>query len=135
MRRTAILTVATVLLALIATAGSAQQAKRDVYAKTIPIEKIYGHQYGYKIYYFTRDLTLHSFFIPNRWFVRAGGKGQIVWGDAPEYPYFTVFWRDGEFNLIRLYVQKNLGDQTWGMLSGGEEIQEQFNVEEPQLVF
>ena len=115
--------------------AGAQQQRDDVYAKTIPIVKIYGHQFGYKIVYSTSNLRLHTMYVPNRWFVRAGSKGQVVWGDSPEYPYFTVFWRNGEFNLIRLYVHQNLGNSSWGILRGGEELRQLFEVEEPDLVF
>ena len=39
-----------------------------------------------------------------------------MFGDDPSFPYFSVFYRDGKFDFIRLYVIDDVRDVTWGIL-------------------
>ena len=55
-------------------------------------------------------------YIPSRWFV-PGGKAELIRGSGPSYPYLVVFYKDGVFDHLRLYVQKDIKDSSWGLLA------------------
>jgi hypothetical protein len=51
----------------------------------------------------------------------------------PSAPYMTVFYEGAEFSHVRLFVQENRNHPTWGTLSGGEDLSEEFAVETLEL--
>ncbi len=107
-----------------------QENKDDIYVKTVPIIKIYSHRLGYKIIYIKSNQEVGAIYVPIKWFTKAGGKGEIVWGDDPDYPYFSIFWRNGKFDFIRIYVKNNLSDPSWGVLEEGPDVEKYFDIEE-----
>jgi hypothetical protein len=88
----------------------------QVYVKSVPILKILSHPEGYKVLYMRSDMKVDELYIPLRWLGKTGGKAEIVFGDDPSFPYFSVFYRDGKFDFIRLYVIDDVRDVTWGIL-------------------
>jgi len=121
--------IACALLLVLALAAFGQ-AQPKVYVKSVPILKILSHPEGYKVLYLLSDnVKVAELYLPYRWFNKAGGKAEIVYGADPSYPYFSVFYQDGKFNFIRLYVQKNMQDLTWGILRQTEVSNAAFDVE------
>jgi hypothetical protein len=92
------------------------QKQPDVYVVSVPILKILSHPEGYKVLYMRGDMKVDEFYIPHRWLAKSGGKAEMVFGRDPSYPYFSVFYRDGKFDFIRLYVMEDIKDLTWGIL-------------------
>ena len=93
------------------------QEQPNVYFVSVPILKILSHPEGYKILYMRNsDMKVDEFYIPHRWLAKSGGKAEMVFGRDPSYPYFSVFYRDGKFDFIRLYVMEDVKDLTWGIL-------------------
>ncbi len=117
-----------VLLLVLGAALYADESKMFVVTKLIT--RIYTHRLGFKVVYLKNDLTLGEFYVPMEWFDKAGGKGVLVRGDDPTYPYFSVFWYEGKFHSIKLYVKSDLADETWGSLAYREGIEQEFAVEE-----
>jgi len=114
----------------------AQQQQKDVYVKSVPIVKILSHRLGYKVYYLKQNMDLASFYAPVEWFVGTAGKGKIVWGRKPEYPYFTVVWEDGEFLYIKLYLFENMDHDSWGVFKAADsQVRDVFDIEAPKLEF
>ena len=114
---------------------SGQTQKDDAYYKQAPIVKIYSHAYGYKVLYRKSDLKLGEIYVPKSWFLGAAAKAEIVWGSRPSYPYFVVVWVNGEFAHIRIYAVSNLNSPSWGVLEGGAELKDRFEIEELKLEF
>ena len=92
------------------------QEQPQVYVKSVPILKILSHPEGYKVIYMRSDMQADVFYIPHRWLSKTGGKAEMVFGRDPSFPYFSVFYRDGKFDFIRLYVISDVKDVTWGIL-------------------
>jgi len=92
------------------------QEQPQLYVKSVPILKILSHPEGYKVLYMRSDMKVDELYIPHRWLSKTGGKAEIVFGDDPSFPYFSVFYRDGKFDFIRLYVIDDVRDVTWGIL-------------------
>jgi hypothetical protein len=120
--------IACALLLMLALAAFGQEQPK-VYVKSVPILKIMSHPEGYKVLYLKSDMKVTELYLPYRWFTQAGGKAEIVFGNDPSYPYFSVFYVDGKFDHIRLYVIENIQDPTWGILRLTEASYSDFNVE------
>ena len=122
-------------LLLLGASGFAQEQESKVYFKSVPILKILSHSEGYKVLYMKSDMQVGEFYVPHKWFGRAGGKAEIVFGDDPSFPYFSVFYRDGKFDYIRLYVFDDVKDLSWGILRKTEAANAAFNVETLQIEY
>jgi hypothetical protein len=92
------------------------QEQPEVYVKSVPILKILSHPDGYKILYLRSDMKVDELYIPHRWLSKSGAQAEIVFGKDPSFPYFSVFYRKGKFDFIRLYVQADISDLSWGIL-------------------
>jgi hypothetical protein len=112
------------------------QAQPSVYVISMPILKILSHPEGYKVLYMRdSDMKVDEFYVPYRWMAKSGGKAEIVFGGDPSYPYFSIFYRDGKFDFIRLYVLDNVQDITWGILKKTEASNAAFSEETLDLKF
>jgi hypothetical protein len=110
------------------------------YARSFNIEKVYFHAKGYKITYITGKLKYVSTYLPHSWFSQSAtkngvqAKGELAWGNDPSYPYMTVFWKDGKFSHVRLYLKKNTHDVSYGIINPNQDPAA-FDVEEPVLEY
>lgn len=126
----ATLAFALVLLLLSAatvTVGAQQQPKS--YVRSVSIMKVLSHSMGYKLLYLKSSMEVGELYIPYDWF-KAGGKAEVVFGGDRAYPYFSVFYKDGEFSFIRLYLKDNIKDVSWGRLVPREGDSAKFDVDE-----
>jgi len=114
MKRIAILFV---LIAVIASTLAADTS--PYYPMRVDVVKVFSHSDGYRVVYRKGGADAGTVYLPARWFV-AGGKADIVRGDDTSFPYMTVFYKDGKFDHLRLYVLSNHSDQSWGILDPSE---------------
>jgi len=133
MKRTVML-VALVFLVLGVFAVSAQEQDPKLYVKTVSIMKILNHALGYKVLYLKSSMEVGEFYVPHSWF-KAGGKAELVIGDTPAFPYFSVFYRDGEFSHVKLYAHENIGHLSWGRLKRQAGDSSKFEIETLDLEF
>jgi hypothetical protein len=124
-----------VLLMLGVAAAFGQEQETQIYVKSVPILKILSSSEGYKVLYMKSDMQVGEFYIPHSWLGKAGGKAEIVFGRDPTYPYFSVFYRDGKFDFIRLYVVDDVKDLTWGILKKSEQELARFKVDTLQIEY
>ncbi len=116
------------------TGAAAFSETSEYYVKTIPIVKVYDHNSGYKIAYLKSNLDFAYLYIPKKWFASSAETGlapkaEIVSGKDSAYPYFSIFWKSGKFDHIRLYFQSNLNDPSWGDLNPNVDISEKFKID------
>jgi hypothetical protein len=126
--------IACVLLLMLALAAFGQEQPK-VYVKSVPILKIFSHPEGYKVLYMKSDMKVGEFYIPHGWLSKAGGKAEMVFGRDPSYPYFSVFYRDGKFDYVRLYVIDDVKDLSWGILRKTEASNAAFGVDTLQIEY
>jgi len=107
----------------------------DIYCKTVPIWKIYSLEEGYRVIYQKSNMKYGVFYAPIDWFRGSAEKGEIVLGDDPAYPYFSIFWLDGNFDHIRLYLQRDYRHDSWGELENPDDYADKFDVETLELDF
>jgi hypothetical protein len=110
------------------------------YARTILIEKVYPHALGWKVMYITSKMSFATTYLPHSWFSQSamkGGvqaKGEIAWGNDASYPYMIVFWKEGKFSHVRLFLKKDMRDVSYAVISPNQDPAA-FNVEEPVLEY
>jgi hypothetical protein len=133
MKRTVML-VALVLLILGVFTVNAQEQNPKLYVKTVSIMKILNHALGYKVLYLKSSMEVGEFYVPHSWF-KAGGKAELVLGNGPAFPYFSVFYRDGEFDHIKIYAAENIRHLSWGRLKRQVGDSSKFDIETLDLEF
>jgi hypothetical protein len=110
-------TIIVVLIAILACAVAADSSA--FYPVRIDVVKVYSHAEGFLVLYRKGSSDVASVYIPARWFV-SGGKAELVRGQDSSFPYMTVFYKNGQFDHLRLYVLADQTDLTWGILSPSE---------------
>ena len=75
------------------------------------------------------------FYLPLSWFGKAGGKGEIKWGDDNAYPLFTAYYIDGEFSHIRLYLRRDIKDPSWGVLRLTAAEERKFDIDTLEITY
>jgi len=133
MKRTVLL-VALVFLVLGVFAANAQEQDPKLYVKTVSIMKILNHALGYKVLYLKSNMDVGEFYVPHSWF-KAGDKAELVLGNGPAFPYFSVFYRDGKFDHIKIYAAENIRHLSWGRLKRQVGDSSKFEVETLDLEF
>lgn len=99
------------------TSGSIKQVS-DLYPVRVDIVRVFSHAQGFRVVYRKGQTGFAEAYVPSTWFV-AGGKAQLIRAHGPVYPYMVVYYKsDGTFSHLKLYVQRNLSDPTWGQISG-----------------
>lgn len=113
-----------------------QEEEQDIFVKTVRLNKVYTHPSGYKVQYFSDGgFDSHSVYLPAEWFYTAGGKGDLIWGEEKTYPYMDVFWIDGEFSHVRLYLPSYTDHIAWGVLEEPDATDTFSSTEEVKLEF
>jgi hypothetical protein len=113
------------------TATSANTNPQDAYYKVVPIVKVWMHQLGYKVQFWTSKSQIGDIYIPLTWFNQGPlSKADIIYGNQPGYPYLSIVWVDGKFDHVKLYVLDNYNSVTWGVLSQATDLSAQFNVQD-----
>ena len=112
----------------------AENIESTLYYKSYPISLVTPSTDGYRIIYMKSNLQYHVFYAPMEWFLGSANKGEVLYGNGKIYPYFTVYWEDGQFSHIKLYLHSNKHHTSWGDMPQGD-YSDKFDVSEPMLEF
>ena len=93
---------------------------------TVPIAKIYSHVLGYRVLYKISLTEAREAYIPMSWFY-SGGKAEAYSGHGTAYPYMVVYYKDGKFSHVKLYVPDDSNDERWAVFPQGFDPTEKFN--------
>jgi hypothetical protein len=125
------------LLLLTSLPSFAQQAyssatnPKDAYYKVVPLLKVWMHPLGYMAQYWTSKSQVAQIYFPYTWFNQGvNSKADLVYSQDSGVPYVTIFWVDGKFDHVKLYVQDSYESLSWGILNGAADLSSQFNVQE-----
>lgn len=124
-----------ILTFALVSAGFASAAESPMFAKVVPIQKVTSHEKGYKVTYFTSHSDLRTIYVPLEWFYQISEyktsdgfiKAEIVRGAGAAYPYMQVFWKDGKFHHLRLFVMDDYNDRSWGIVNPAENLGAKFD--------
>ncbi len=128
--------IALVLLLMIGITLILSAAESDLYVKTLYIEKVYPHELGYKIEYRrSNSMFLATAYLPLEWFGRSDGPARIVYANDNSVPFVNIYWRNGEFDHLVLFVHESFRHISWGTLRQTEGVASKFDLDEPEFVF
>jgi hypothetical protein len=110
----------------------AAENQSEFFYYNVPIERVYPYRRGYVVKYRRGAMGMATTYLPREWFNDAGGKGDLIYLDpGPKWPYLTVYYKEGQFSHVRLYLFRNRGHESWGNIPLGVNLDEQFdNVDE-----
>ena len=136
------LIIAAVFVAIF-TAGSPLFAQKipaeqesDFYYVNVTLEKIFPYRKGYVVQYRKGINQIGRAYLPSEWFTNAAAKGEIInLPKGKEWPSLTIYYKDGEFSHVRLYVHPHQGHQTWGYIPQNVNIDDRFDVETVQIEY
>ena len=101
----------------------APEHSSDFYYVNVSLEKVYPTRFGYILVYRKGVNDLGRVAIPNEWFTHAGAKSELITlPKGKNWPTLTVFYRNGEFSHLRLYVHPSKAHETWGNVPLGADI-------------
>jgi hypothetical protein len=123
-----------------ADSGSSSQKYKnesEYYPVFVQVEKVYNYPKGYIVSYRKGPFQMANAYLPIEWFKGASAKGQIVrQGSANTWPRLVIYYKNGEFSHVRLYVHQNRNHETWGVARASAELDSKFeNVEDLKLEF
>jgi hypothetical protein len=99
------------------------QRSDNFYYINVSVERVYPSKDGYLVQYTSGSNTLALIGIPNEWFSNAAGKAEMVrLPTASDWPTMTVFYENGEFSHVRLYVHRSKSHLTWGNIPQGIDV-------------
>lgn len=110
---------------------TSSQYPKQVYYKVVSLMKVWTHQLGYVVQFFNSQARVQDVYIPLTWFNNGmQSKADIVYGLDRSYPYMTIFWADGQFDHVTLYVSSDDSSQTNGVLPASADIADKFKVQD-----
>lgn len=114
----------------------------EYYVVQIPIEKVWVHNKGYVVQYRKAALVDKKVYLPLSWFVYSEDnpgpfKGELIpIGPGKTWPHMVIYYKDGQFDHVRLYVRREPGHISWGRIEPYASFDENFeNVEDLRLDF
>ncbi|MCL2277230.1 MAG: hypothetical protein FWC21_04970 [Treponema sp.] len=129
-------------LAALLTPVFAQNNNQDperMYYINVPVERVFITGQGYVVQYRSGSSILGTIGIPIEWFgnivnpyggITAGtgnNKAEIIQlPSVGDWPTMSVFYKNGEFSHVRLYVHKMKSHITWGSIQQGTDVSRLF---------
>lgn len=116
------------------------------YYVNVPIERVYAYKKGYVVAYRTGVLVpgLAHLYLPIEWFEDGPRveealppKGEVILlGPGNSWPYLAVYYKEGEFSHVRLYIRRERNHASWGGIPLTVNIDDRFEgVEDIKLVY
>jgi hypothetical protein len=106
---------------------STKKENPNVYYISVTVEKIWLAGTGYVVQYRKSTSDMGTVGIPYNWFTSPDSKAELVnIPKGPNWPYMTIFYRDGKFSHIRLYPHWQKSHQTWGVTPQGADVSRHF---------
>jgi len=131
MKKTIIIALISVILAsgspLFAQDKSKEGKDSEYYYVSVSLEKIFPYRKGYIVQYRKGLHQLVTAYLPSEWFTYVAGKGEILnlpRGNA--WPSMSIYYKEGEFSHVRLYVHPQASHQTWGNVPQNVNIDDRF---------
>jgi hypothetical protein len=99
----------------------------NAYVFNFPIERIFPTNRGYVIQY-RGQKEIHTIGVPNDWFTGPTGKAdKVVLPRGRNWPSMSVFFSDGDFSHVRIYVHAHRSHRTWMTVQQGTDVSRFFS--------
>jgi hypothetical protein len=109
----------------------------EYYYVNVTLEKIFPASKGYVVQYRKNFGQYGRIYLPANWFTDANSKGEIITLPAGKsWPSLTIYYRNGAFSHVRLYVHRWASHPSWGSIPQRFNIDDQFeNIEAVALEY
>ncbi|WP_461257908.1 hypothetical protein [Treponema sp. R80B11-R83G3] len=108
--------------------NNTRNREENFYYFNVSVEKVYPTKDGYVVQYLCPSSTVATIGIPNDWLANAAGRAEIIrLSVASDWPTMTVFYVDGKFSHVRLYVHPAKSHLTWGNVPQGADVSKFFS--------
>ena len=109
----------------------------EYYYFNVAIEKVYPYRAGYIVLYRKGANRIARTFIPADWFTDPAGKADLViLPKGSNWPSLSVYYRNGEFSHIRMFLHWWKGHATWGNVPQNVNLDSYFeDIESIELEF
>ena len=117
MKRLLIVLIFLVLVSPLFAQTISEPNRSDTYYVNLTIERVIPTGQGYIIQYRTGTHGIATVGIPNEWFTDAASRAELI--QLPRgrnWPSMSLFFKEGQFSHIRLYVHRAKGHETWGSI-------------------
>jgi hypothetical protein len=107
-----------------------QKDERDseYYYVNIPLEKIFPYHKGYVVQYRKGLFQYGRAYLPAEWFTAAAAKGEvIVLPPGKVWPSLTIYYKNGAFSHVRLYIHRLPSHESWGNIPQSINIDDKFD--------
>lgn len=125
----------TILLLLMAVLMLSSATKSPYFTKSVIITRVYPHKLGFKVLYMSNELKNKVVYLPNEIFSVGNDGSDIIYGHDKAYPYMMIFWKDGEFSHVKLFLKQDINDVTWGSLNDPDAHDKNFDPENIEFDF
>jgi len=116
-----------------------QKDERDseFYYVNMTLEKIFPYRKGYVVQYRKGLFQYGRAYLPAEWFTDVDSKGEIITlPPGKAWPSLTVYYKNGVFSHVRLYVHHVPTHQSWGSIPQNINLDDKFdNLESIRLEF
>jgi hypothetical protein len=98
------------------------------YYVNITLEKVFPYRKGYVVQYKKNSFQYGRIYLPANWFTDADSMGEIITLPAGQaWPSLTVYYRNGAFSHVRLYVHRWASHPSWGSIPQSVNLDAQFD--------
>ena len=105
-----------------------EKKESEYYYVNISLEKIWPYRKGYIVQYRKGLNQIGRLYLPSEWFTATAGKGEIITlPKGNSWPTLTVYYKEGEFSHVRLYVHRWASHQSWGSVPQNVNIDSRFD--------
>jgi hypothetical protein len=100
----------------------------NMYYISVPVERVIMAGEGYIIQYRkSQNNQIGTIGIPYSWFTDAAARAELIkLPQGGSWPTMTVFYREGAFSHIRLYVHRQRSHITWSITPQGADVSRWF---------
>jgi len=100
----------------------------EYYYVNITLEKIFPYRKGYVVQYKKNIFQYGRIYLPANWFTDSDSKGEIITLPAGQaWPSLSVYYRNGSFSHVRLYVHRLASHSSWGSIPQSVNLDDQFD--------
>ncbi|MDR0323297.1 MAG: hypothetical protein LBI12_02480 [Treponema sp.] len=108
----------------------------NIYYLNVPVEKVYPSVDGYIVQYRKNSShTLGTIGLPIEWFTSGAAKAEVFnLPNGLDWPTMSIFYVNGEFSHVRLYLHPVKSHRTWGNLPLGTDVNRFFPSRETLII-
>jgi len=99
----------------------------SLYYINVRVERVYPSDEGYIVQYQRSNGLFATIGIPMEWFDSAGKAELLLLPAGKNWPTMSVFYNEGEFSHVRLYVHRVRAHATWGVIPQGASLSRFFS--------